>query len=126
MQPCCSMPIWVNSDCSPEAVESDNFNELHYWVYMEKPFSWDPVASDLFTLFILKWKVGLWKKCYCSVKFILTLWVISWNVTYFSKNMNVYIYIYTKLQWNLWISLPHLTTSNLKLLRIKRKFLYSY
>lgn len=23
------MPIWVNSDCSPEVEESDDLNELH-------------------------------------------------------------------------------------------------
>lgn len=29
MQACCSMLVWVNSDCSPEAEESDDLNELH-------------------------------------------------------------------------------------------------
>lgn len=39
MQAFCSMPVWVNSDSSPEAEESVDLNELHDWVYMEKPFA---------------------------------------------------------------------------------------
>lgn len=39
VQVCSSMPVWVNSDCSPETEGSDDLNKLYDWVYMEKLFT---------------------------------------------------------------------------------------
>lgn len=39
VQACSSMPVWVNSDYSPEAEGSDDLNKLYGRVYMEKLFS---------------------------------------------------------------------------------------